>query len=48
MKEGVSGSETFLVFLTSGVLTRYFVQLEVRTALALGKPVVLVHETDPR
>lgn len=48
MKEGVSGSETFLVFLTQGVLTRYFVQLEVRTALSLGKPVVLVHETDPR
>lgn len=48
MKEGVAGSETFLLFLTKGVLTREFVQLEIRTALGMGKPIVLVHETDPR
>ncbi|KXZ53432.1 hypothetical protein GPECTOR_7g1330 [Gonium pectorale] len=31
-----------------GVLTRPFVQLEAREALALAKPVILVHETDQR
>ncbi|GIL73416.1 hypothetical protein Vretimale_17577 [Volvox reticuliferus] len=48
MRRGVAGSRYYLLFLTQGVLTRPFVQLEAREALALGKPVILVHETDPR
>eukprot|EP00899_Mesostigma_viride_P012162 jgi/Mesvir1/20947/Mv08018-RA.1 len=48
MREGVSGSETFMLFLTDGVLTRPAVQLEVREALRLGKPILLVHEQDER
>ncbi|GFR49547.1 hypothetical protein Agub_g11591 [Astrephomene gubernaculifera] len=48
MRRGVAGSRHYLLFLTQGVLTRPFVQLEAREALALGKPVILVHETDPR
>lgn len=48
MLEGVRGSRVFLLFLTQGVLKRPWVQFEVREALRLGKPVVLVEETDPR
>ncbi|EFJ43194.1 hypothetical protein VOLCADRAFT_96659 [Volvox carteri f. nagariensis] len=48
MRRGVAGSKYYLVFLTKGVFTRPFVQLEAREALALGKPVILVHETDQR
>ncbi|KAG2484029.1 hypothetical protein HYH03_017119 [Edaphochlamys debaryana] len=48
MRRGVAGSKYYLLFLTQGVLTRPFVQLEAREALALQKPVILVHETDPR
>ncbi|PNW76358.1 hypothetical protein CHLRE_12g557503v5 [Chlamydomonas reinhardtii] len=48
MRRGVAGSRYYLLFLTQGVLARPFVQLEAREALALGKPVILVHETDPR
>ena len=36
-------SEVFLLFLTRGVLSRPFVQLEIATALLARKPILLVH-----
>jgi len=48
MKEGAQRSKCFLLFLSKGVLTRPLVQLEIREALAAGKPIILVHETDER
>lgn len=48
MLEGVQGSRAFVLFLSASVLTRHFCQKEIRKALLLGKPVVLVAETDSR
>ena len=44
MKEGIEQSENFLLFLSSGVATRPFVHLELRHAMRLKKPIILVHE----
>lgn len=48
MKEGVANSAIFLLFLSAGCLQRDFVQLEIREAIRLEKPVMLLHETDTR
>ena len=67
MKEGVSKTGCFLLFLSSGVMERPYVQvaseifialcaardlcspqLELRTAIAHGKKIVLLHEDDAR
>jgi len=48
MKAGVKSTVVFVLFLTDGALTRPFVQLELRTAIAERKPILLVHETDER
>jgi RecA/RadA recombinase len=56
MLAGVRGSAAFLLFLTRDVFykdddclePREFVIMEVEEALRLGKPLVLVHEQDPR
>ena len=43
MKEGVSKTGCFLLFLSKGVMARPYVQFELQTALELGKKIVLVH-----
>ena len=43
MKQGIEESAAFVLFLSEGVLTRPFCQLEIRAAIALKKPLVLVH-----
>eukprot|EP00927_Polykrikos_kofoidii_P086023 TRINITY_DN9518_c0_g3_i1.p1 TRINITY_DN9518_c0_g3~~TRINITY_DN9518_c0_g3_i1.p1 ORF type:complete len:1095 (-),score=131.42 TRINITY_DN9518_c0_g3_i1:261-3515(-) len=48
MMQGINEASVFLLFLTKGALSRPYVQLEVRHALARGKPFVLVHEDDKR
>ena len=48
MLQGIQDSAAFLLFLSEGVLQRPYCQLEIRQALALNKPVVLCHESDPR
>ena len=48
MREGIGQSGTFLLFLSSGCLSREFVRYELRAALELEKNIILVHESDPR
>mmetsp|Transcript_22021 Transcript_22021/g.71187 ORF Transcript_22021/g.71187 Transcript_22021/m.71187 type:complete len:342 (+) Transcript_22021:870-1895(+) len=48
MKKGVAESLVVLLFLADETLMRPFVQLELRTALAEGVPIMIVHEEDPR
>jgi hypothetical protein len=48
MKHGIEGAASFLVFLSEGILDRPFCQFEIREALALRKPMQLIHESDPR
>ena len=48
MMAGVEGSAVFLLFLTEGCIERYFVQAEMRQAFKLGKPFMLMYETDDR
>lgn len=48
MKEGIENSAVFILFLTKGVLTRPFVQFEIRTALRAKKPFIVLHEEDTR
>ena len=43
---GVTSSDVFAVFLTRGVLSRPFCALGLRTALKLGKPILLLHGND--
>ena len=45
MLEGIERAAAFVLFLSVGVLTRPYCQLEVRHALALKKPMVLLHGT---
>ena len=44
MRKGVAESAAFILFLSRGVLLRPFCQLEIREAVALQKPLVLLHE----
>mmetsp|Transcript_900 Transcript_900/g.3340 ORF Transcript_900/g.3340 Transcript_900/m.3340 type:complete len:386 (+) Transcript_900:368-1525(+) len=48
MKQGVKETMCFVLFLTKEALTRTFVQMEVREAVRLGKPILLLRETDER
>ena len=43
MLKGIESSVAFVLFLSTGVLERPYCQMEIRHALALKKPVVLVH-----
>ena len=44
MKAGVESAAHFILYLNDGTLTRPWVQMEVRRALELGKPITLVYE----
>jgi hypothetical protein len=48
MRRGIQQAAAFLLFLSEGVLERPFCQFEIREALALNKPMLLIHESDPR
>jgi hypothetical protein len=48
MLQGVNDSAVFILFMTKGIFTREFVRLEVNKALKIGKPIMLLHETDDR
>lgn len=48
MINGVRNSRVFLLYLTRGVFTRYYCQMELRTALAARKPVLLLWERHER
>ena len=43
MLKGIERAAAFVLFLSSGVLERPYCQMEIRHALALKKPVVLLH-----
>ena len=43
MLKGIEQAAAFVLFLSTGVLERPYCQLEIRHALALKKPVVLLH-----
>ena len=46
MMRGVAQSAVLLLFLTRDVFTRYYCRLEIREALRLSKPIVLLRETN--
>jgi hypothetical protein len=46
MIEGVTGSACFVMLLTRGALRRDYCLLELRAAIALGKPIILLRETN--
>lgn len=48
MAAGVAGSAVFLLLLTRGVLQRPFCQAELVAALDARRPLLLLHEADPR
>jgi hypothetical protein len=48
MRRGIQQAAAFLLFLSEGVLERPFCQFEIREAMALNKPMLLIHESDPR
>jgi hypothetical protein len=48
MKEGIAKSKNFVLFLSKGVAAREYVQLELRHAIELKKPILLCHEEDER
>ena len=43
MLKGIEQAAAFVLFLSLGVLERPYCQMEIRHALALKKPVILVH-----
>ena len=43
MLKGIEEAAAFVLFLSTGVLERPYCQMEIRHALALKKPVVLLH-----
>ena len=43
MLKGIEQAAAFVLFLSSGVLQRPYCQMEIRHALALKKPIVLLH-----
>ena len=43
MLKGIEQAAAFVLFLSTGVLERPYCQMEIRHALALKKPVVLLH-----
>eukprot|EP00935_MAST-01C_sp_MAST-1C-sp1_P000692 g692.t1 len=48
MLKGIKQAAAFILFLSSGVLERPYCQLEIRQAMALKKPIVLLHGEGPR
>eukprot|EP00935_MAST-01C_sp_MAST-1C-sp1_P001221 g1221.t1 len=51
MRQGIITSGAFILFLSAGILTRPFCRFsmfEIRAAIAHKKPLVLIHESDPR
>ena len=48
MLKGIEQAAAFVLFLSQGVLERPYCQMEIRHALALKKPMVLLHESDAR
>eukprot|EP00935_MAST-01C_sp_MAST-1C-sp1_P002370 g2370.t1 len=48
MLKGIDRAAAFLLFLSLDVLQRPYCQMEIRHALALKKPIVLLHESDAR
>ena len=43
MLKGIEQAAAFVLFLSTGVLERPYCQMEIRHALALKKPMVLLH-----
>ena len=43
MLKGIEQASAFVLFLSSGVLQRPYCQMEIRHAMALKKPIVLLH-----
>ena len=43
MLKGIERAAAFVLFLSQGVLERPYCQLEIRHALALKKPIILLH-----
>ena len=43
MLKGIEKASAFILFLSTNVLNRPYCQLEIRHALALKKPMVLLH-----
>jgi hypothetical protein len=48
MVRGVLASRFFVLLLTKDVFTRWFCRLEIRTAMRLKKPILMVYESDAR
>ena len=48
MCRGIARSEFFLLYLTKSYFSRWFCRLEASVAMALGKPLIVVYESDPR
>jgi hypothetical protein len=44
MLKGIEQAAAFILFLSIGVLQRPYCQMEIRHAMALKKPIVLLHE----
>ena len=48
MLKGIEQAAAFILFLSTDILTRPYCQMEIRHAVALKKPIVLLHESDAR
>lgn len=48
LRQGVASSKAFLFFITDGALSSVWCQKEVRWAVEMQKPIILVRETDAR
>ena len=49
MLKGIEQASAFILFLSLGVLQRPYCQMEIRHAVSLDKPMVLIHgESDER
>lgn len=48
MLNGVRGCTCFVLLLTRSTLTRPYVHLELRAAMTVRKPIVVVHDPDDR
>ena len=48
MLKGIEQAAAFVLFLSAGVLNRPYCQMEIREAIALKKPIVLLHEVGVR
>ena len=46
MKKGIKESKAYILFLSKDCLSRQFVILELREAIELKKPIILLHETE--